>query len=103
VLYESQIIVMKASIVQLYLRMFPASISRRSRIACYLLLTGGGLFLIGASLVFIFACNPTRISWQQYYPRYEDKCIHLPAAFYFAVAFNIITDLLVFCLPVPKM
>jgi hypothetical protein len=94
---------MKESLVLLYLRLFPATVSHRFRHLCYALLLGGVVFAFLAIIILAFACRPVSSSWTLLYPQHEERCINLPGVVYLALSLNIACDLVVFIMPIPNL
>ncbi|KAF2769802.1 hypothetical protein EJ03DRAFT_88753 [Teratosphaeria nubilosa] len=100
-IYVPQVITMKMSIILLYLRIFPAGVSRNFRILCWASMAGGVFFIITAVFLLAFACHPIRLAWTQLYQGHEKQCIPYPAIFYLAFSANLVSDLVTFIMPVP--
>jgi hypothetical protein len=94
---------MKASIILLYLRLFPRTVSRKFRIFCYLLLAAGAGFVLICIFVLVFACRPIHLGWSGLYRHYQHQCSHIPAVYYLALSVNVAADVLVFVMAIPKM
>ncbi|KAI7491378.1 hypothetical protein KC351_g89 [Hortaea werneckii] len=102
-LYTPQVTFVKFSIVLLYLRIFPSTVSKQFRLLCWIIIAAGVCFIIIGLLVFAFACQPVSISWSGLYEHNKDKCIHLPELYYLATCINLSTDVLIFVMPIPKV
>ncbi|KAF2772154.1 hypothetical protein EJ03DRAFT_348959 [Teratosphaeria nubilosa] len=102
-IYIPQVITMKMSIIFLYLRIFPATVSRFFRMFCWLLIGGGCFFIFLATIIFTFACNPVSLSWHGLYRHHQDQCINVPAVYFLALSLNLGADLIVFVMPIPKI
>jgi hypothetical protein len=94
---------MKASIVLLYLRIFPPTGSSAFRKICAQLLVTALLAIIIAVCVSVFACWTIPLSWTDYYEHTKDHCMNMPAAFYSVVLLNMLFDLGIFFAPIPMM
>lgn len=92
--YVATIAVTKASILLMYTRIFP---TREIKIASIVL---GGLsvaWAIAIILVSIFQCTPIARAWDN---RIPGHCIDLKASFIGNAVPNVVTDILMLCLPV---
>lgn len=56
------------------------------------------LYSIGIFFALIFACDPISMSWDV---RVKGTCINRPALYIATAVANIISDLVLFCLPIP--
>ncbi|CZT25328.1 uncharacterized protein RCC_11056 [Ramularia collo-cygni] len=95
----------KLSLIALYLRVWPASRDCRYttfRRLCWTM----GFLLVGAalacSLAMIFACHPISNAWK-YANTGNGTCINRVAAAYAYGGLNVIFDLIVIALPIPKL
>ncbi|KAM0718453.1 hypothetical protein Q7P37_005523 [Cladosporium fusiforme] len=102
-LYQAVIVCTKISIVLLYLRIFPKEVSSRFRQLCWAVIIGLVLYLIAFYIYYGLECKPISYFWLQWDGKHEGHCNNLQAAIYVNSAFNILFDLIVFCLPVPKL
>ncbi|KAI6871297.1 hypothetical protein KC343_g11832 [Hortaea werneckii] len=102
-LYTPQVTFVKFSIVLLYLRIFPSTVSKKFRLLCWIIVAAGVVFIIIGLLVFAFACQPASLSWSGLYEHNKDKCLPLPELYYLATSINLSTDVLIFVMPIPKV
>ncbi|GAB1729751.1 hypothetical protein NU195Hw_g5706t1 [Hortaea werneckii] len=102
-LYVPQVTFVKFSIIFLYLRIFPSTVSKQFRLLCWIIIAAGVAFIIIGLLVFAFACQPASLSWSGLYEHNKDKCVHLPELYYLATCINLSTDVLIFVMPIPKV
>lgn len=92
----------KISIILLYLRTV-AGTSRSFRMTCYVLI---GLFLaniVAYVLALSLQCTPISYNWTQWTGETHGHCVNAQAQIYSASIINIIWDLVVFFLPIPKL
>lgn len=102
-LYLACVTLTKVSIILLYLRIIPSSISPRFRIICLILI---GLLLANMVSFIValgFQCRPVSYSWTQWTGETQGSCMNLQAQVYSSSATNITFDLIVFALPIPKL
>lgn len=94
-MYSISLCVTKISILLLYMRLFPR---RPFIIACYLTIVLLLIFLIWAIFGFMFMCTPINFFWDK---GIDGSCMD-PRLIYFTNApFNILTDFILFGLPLP--
>lgn len=90
----------KTSIVVLYLRIFP---SKHFRWLCWGMLG----FIVCFAIVFLVTlltyCVPFQYVWQMWDNRHAGKCIDMTAQTYVCAAFNIVMDVVIFLMPIPKL
>ncbi|KAK5109890.1 hypothetical protein LTR62_006497 [Meristemomyces frigidus] len=102
-LYIGFVMATKISIVLLYLRIIPGTVSPKFRALC---LTVIGL-MVAYTMAFIIAlalqCRPISYSWTQWDGEHKGKCINLEAQVYCGAILNICWDLVVFVLPIPRL
>lgn len=88
----------KCSILSQYMRIFPAKHMQITikicftMVLCYILVTVFGT---------IFFCTPVNRFWEL--DSVPGTCINITAFFYFAAAFNIITDCIIFVIPMREL
>ncbi|KAH9815656.1 cfem domain-containing protein [Teratosphaeria destructans] len=102
-IYIPQVTTMKMSIIFVYLRIFPATVSRFFRLFCWLLIGAGCFFIFLSTIIFTFACNPVSLSWHGLYRHHQAQCINVPAVYYLALSINLGADFIVFVMPIPKI
>ncbi|KAJ4421977.1 hypothetical protein N0V82_003373 [Gnomoniopsis sp. IMI 355080] len=90
----------KTSIVVLYLRIFP---SKQFRYMCWGMLA----FIVCFAIVFLVTlltyCIPFEYVWQMWDNRHVGKCINMTAQTYVCAALNIVMDVTIFLMPIPKL
>lgn len=90
----------KTSIVVLYLRIFP---SKQFRYMCWGMLA----FIVCFAIVFLVTlltyCVPFEYVWQMWDNRHVGKCINMTAQTYVCAALNIVMDVTIFLMPIPKL
>jgi hypothetical protein len=97
------IILTKISIVLLYLRIFPKSISDRFTYTCWAVIAGLTSYGLAFIVYFACECRPISLFWTQWDGEHPGTCLPLQKWIYLNSAFNILFDLIVFFLPVPKL
>lgn len=95
----------KISILLLYLRIWSAiSIdSIRFRYICFALLGVLVTTLSVMTIVITFQCNPISYAWHRWDGEHKGSCINTSAMIYAGAGLNISYDLVVYCLPIPKL
>lgn len=96
--YQPALILTKASILCQYYRIFPG---KNIRIAIYTMAGITAAFGIWSTFTFIFMCTPIQAFWNQTLP--GGHCINTTAAYFAASGVNILTDVLIFLLPMPAL
>ncbi|KAJ8122393.1 hypothetical protein O1611_g9852 [Lasiodiplodia mahajangana] len=97
IIFTTGLMLVKISILQLYLRIFP---SRRFRVAVYVV-TGVVLAWWAAiTLLTIFQCQPISKSYQPWIPGH---CIELYGAYFGSGLPDILSDVVILCLPVSQV
>ncbi|KAK0668217.1 hypothetical protein QBC41DRAFT_347410 [Cercophora samala] len=91
--YKLTINLTKASILLLYLRIFP---KRWFRATCFVLLAIILLYMVGTTASSIWQCNPIPRAWDK---SITGTCISITANWYANAAFSITTDLIILGLP----
>lgn len=94
--YKININLTKASILLLYLRIFP---NKKYRVACYVLLALVSAFGFALAFSSIFQCTPIPRAWNK--AAYPGTCIDLTKSWYANAGFSIGTDILILMLPMP--
>ena len=89
----------KASLLLLYYRIF--SPSRRFRLAIYIVTAIVFCQWFSVTLAFIFQCRPVAAFWDHTIQR--AKCIDLPLFTVVSGVLNLMTDVLILCLPMPMV
>ena len=102
-LYVACVLGTKVSILLLYLRVFPETISKWFRVACISLIGLSVLMLIAVDLTVLFQCNPINFAWLRWDGEHTGSCINTAAQITATAAINVFLDLLVFFLPIPRL
>lgn len=90
----------KTSIVVLYLRIFP---TRNFRKACYGMLALLACFTVVFVVTLLTYCVPFSFVWTMWARRSTGRCIDMSAQTYVCAALNIIMDVTIFLMPIPKL
>ncbi|KAL3418571.1 integral membrane protein [Phlyctema vagabunda] len=93
ILYPWSLGLAKISVLAFYLRLFP---SDNFRIVCKVAIGVMVCFILSISLTMAFACNPISWGWKLGNVPY---CIDKEAVQYAASVLNLVTDLVILCLP----
>ncbi|KAK2740127.1 hypothetical protein FQN57_006242 [Myotisia sp. PD_48] len=96
-LYKMTIGLTKMSILLLYRKIFDTE-KFKFRLICDIVFVYVALYALGSTIATIFQCNPIAKTWNKALP---GTCINLTAFWYANAASNIITDLIILCLPMP--
>jgi hypothetical protein len=95
--YQGSLGLAKASICTFYLRLSP---HRPFRIAAYSVIAFVFAYTTAGLAVIIFSCNPIAASWDLALAALPTtKCVNRPADYLAQAAFNIVTDVAIFILP----
>ncbi|KAF3769020.1 hypothetical protein M406DRAFT_327427 [Cryphonectria parasitica EP155] len=90
----------KTSIVVLYLRIFP---SRGFRVACLSMLAFIVCFALAFIITLLTYCVPFTYVWTMWDHRHSGTCINMTAQTYVCASLNIIMDVTIFLMPIPKL
>ncbi|KAK3679028.1 hypothetical protein LTR78_001481 [Recurvomyces mirabilis] len=101
--YFAVIVVTKVSIILLYLRIFPSSISARFRTISYTIIGLLIAYWLAITLALALQCRPVHTVWQAWDGEHEGKCLNVAYIVYISTALNISFDLVVILLPIPKL
>ncbi|KAK5116997.1 hypothetical protein LTR62_006718 [Meristemomyces frigidus] len=93
----------KISIILLYLRIFPSSISTRFRTISYILIGLITAYAVTFTILLGFECTPISYVWKSWDGEHEGKCLELVSVLFISSALNIIFDIFVMVLPIPKL
>ncbi|KAF2768697.1 hypothetical protein EJ03DRAFT_383130 [Teratosphaeria nubilosa] len=93
----------KISILLLYLRIFPKTVSHDFRYLCWIMTSLCAAYLVSNSLVFIFQCHPVAYAWTSWDSQHTGHCIDIQAFTYASIAINIALEIAVFTLPIPRL
>lgn len=96
--YLVAIFLVKASILLFYIRIFDSS--RLVLYSAWILFGVLAVFTLPAILLAIFACNPVQSYWR---PEIKGKCIDSVFIGVISVGVSIITDVLIFVLPLRQI
>jgi hypothetical protein len=89
--------ILRASILMLYLRLFPA---KSFAIQVWIVFAANAANMIAATLIILLQCIPLSMMWDRTIP---GKCVNKSAAMTAAVGVNMALDLIVFLLPIPVL
>ena len=93
----------KISVLLLYLRIFPSTVSTRFRHACYLIIALLVAYCLAMCISTAAECTPSSYAWTRWDGEHEGHCINTVAQIYLGAALNIFFDVLVFFLPISKL
>lgn len=102
-IYQVVIVITKISIVLLYLRIFPKTVSKRFWIASWTIIAGLIIYCFSFLVYSAFQCAPISYFWTQWDGEHEGYCNNFQLAVYINSGLNIFFDLTVFILPIPKL
>lgn len=97
VIYVPALMTTKISILLLYRRIFPSHVFR------VVLWSIGGFilaFAVTATFLQILQCVPIQAIWYTYLER---RCVNISAGYIAMGTINIVTDVVVLCLPMPQL
>lgn len=94
-MYSISLFLTKVSILLLYLRLFPHP---RFVKACWITIAVMGAFLFWTVFGFMFMCTPVRYFWNR---SIEGHCFNPEWVYFTNAPFNIVTDFVLFGLPLP--
>lgn len=95
--YIPSFVASKLSFVFFYLKIFP---STGYRYACYVIGAALVAEFIEETAVVMAQCKPFAKAWK---PELPGNCIELLTFYYVAFATKLVTDLALFCLPIPML
>ncbi|KAK5127097.1 hypothetical protein LTR85_008457 [Meristemomyces frigidus] len=93
----------KISILLLYLRIFPSTVSTWFRRTCFGMIGICIAYFIGSNLSTLFECKPINLAWLQWDGEHKGHCFDQEAQIFANAGINIVLDLVVFFLPIPKL
>ncbi|ORY58905.1 uncharacterized protein BCR38DRAFT_400002 [Pseudomassariella vexata] len=96
-IYVTGVMLIKLSILQMYLRIFPSKQFKISAAAIAFVVIGWWIAIV---FVCIFQCTPVSKAWL---PWSEGKCIDLKASFIGNAIPNILTDVAILCMPIGQV
>ncbi|GAB1743137.1 hypothetical protein NU219Hw_g8993t1 [Hortaea werneckii] len=104
IFYLAVISATKISICLLLLRIFPSTVARKFRWACWGALALCAGYWAALTIGILNACHPVNYNWLRWNPtEHEGKCYNMNAAIYSGAGLNIFLDLIVLILPIPKV
>ncbi|KAI7468122.1 hypothetical protein KC357_g6853 [Hortaea werneckii] len=104
IFYLAVISATKISICLLLLRIFPSTVARKFRWACWGALALCAGYWAALTIGILNACHPVNYNWLRWNPtEHEGKCYNMNAAIYSGAGLNILLDLIVLILPIPKV
>ncbi|KAH8660374.1 hypothetical protein BX600DRAFT_551782 [Xylariales sp. PMI_506] len=95
--YVTGVMLVKLSVLKMYLRIFPSS---GFRVAAAIIAAIVTAWCIAIILVCIFQCNPISKAW---YPWIDGQCINLKGSFIGNAVPNILTDVAILCMPIRQV
>lgn len=96
-IYVTAVMLVKLSVLQMYLRIFP---SRGFKIAAAIIAALVVAWWIAIVAVCIFQCNPISKAWL---PWIDGTCIDLKGSFIGNAIPNIVTDVAILCMPIRQV
>lgn len=93
----------KISIVLLYLRIFPIEVSPKFHYVGWTVIAALIAYCVAFCVVFIMECQPISHFWNQWDGEHEGYCVDIETSAYVNGGANIVFDLVVFFLPIPKL
>ena len=102
-LYLALVQLTKISIVLLYMRIIPGTVSTRFRIICMVLIAGMIGNLIGCIFGISFQSTPISYTWTQWSGETTGTTLNLKAQQWAFSILNVFWDLAVFALPIPRL
>ena len=103
-LYIALISTVKISILLLFLRIFPSTVSTWFRWACFAWIGISVAYWVSMTLAIVFACQPMHYHWHRWNPsKYEGSCVNTNTAMFSGAAINIAMDIGILALPLPKL
>ena len=100
--YVAIVLLTKVSILLLYLRLFPET-ERWFRLACFALIGILLLTFVPIYSVVVWQCHPVDYAWLKWDGTHSGFCINTVAQIIAFSGINIIFDLTVFLLPIPRL
>lgn len=93
---------LKASIVFLYVRLFPLN-DTFFRIGIYMTAFVGTAFCVASIIVLIAACSPISAFWNQFDGTSAGQCIDIDTTFIALASINVVIDFFLLALPIPRI
>ncbi|RMZ30021.1 hypothetical protein D0859_05884 [Hortaea werneckii] len=101
--YIGILVITKISILLLYLRIFPSTVSTWFRITIWIVIGLCSAYCLAMWFSILFECDPIGYNWTRWDGEHEGNCINARALIYSSSTINIVLDLMVFFLPFPKL
>ncbi|KAI7282918.1 hypothetical protein KC345_g3230 [Hortaea werneckii] len=102
-LYIATLSITKISILSLYLRIFPSTVSNRFRIATFTLMAISIIYAIVLEFIILFSCEPIDYFWHMWDGEHEGNCLNTNAEIFAGAGVNIAIDIVILVLPIPKL
>ena len=101
--YTCVVMLTKISILLLYLRIFPSTVSTWFRTTWFIFIAVCATGMIGMVLAIAFECNPVAGAYNAWDGEHPATCIDTHSQLTVMAGINIVLDLAVFFLPIPKV
>lgn len=101
--YLITVMLTKISIVLLYLRVIPDTVSVRFRWICFILIGGMVGNCIGCIFGLTFQASPVSYAWTLWSGETKGTTVNLKAQQWAFSLLNVFWDVVVFCLPIPRL
>lgn len=101
--YIGILVITKISILLLYLRIFPSTVSTWFRVNIWIVIGLCSAYCLAMWFSILFECDPIGYNWTRWDGEHEGSCINARALIYSSSTINIVLDLMVFFLPFPKL
>ncbi|RMX77454.1 hypothetical protein D0869_09879 [Hortaea werneckii] len=101
--YIGILVITKISILLLYLRIFPSTVSTWFRVNIWIVIGLCSAYCLAMWFSILFECDPIGYNWTRWDCEHEGNCINARALIYSSSSINIVLDLMVFFLPFPKL
>ncbi|KAJ5943472.1 hypothetical protein N7516_003640 [Penicillium verrucosum] len=99
-LYITCVSLVKIGFLLFYLRIFPTDRIRRIiKISCIVTVC----YWLGFLFAFAFQCSPVRYNWTMWDGEHQGTCVNTNAMVVTAAALNIVLDVWIIALPIPKV
>lgn len=102
-IYPISGMLVKISILLLYLRLFPRGSSDRLRLYCYILIVLSVGYGITFSTSQALACQPISYFWHRWNNEYQGRCFNIDAQILVSSITNIVLEVLITILPIPSV
>ncbi|KAI6880731.1 hypothetical protein KC360_g7098 [Hortaea werneckii] len=101
--YIGILVITKISILLLYLRIFPSTVSTWFRVTVWIVIGLCSAYCLAMWFSILFECDPIGYNWTRWDGEHKGNCINARALIYSSSTINIVLDLMVFFLPFPKL